>query len=173
MHKQLNYQRYLSVFKKKQHCDGFTLLEVLIAMLILAIGVLGVTALQYKALQYNQDAYYRTQVNTLASDMADRMRLNSDNASEYTTAITNYRVPTVAPTGCVQSGATATGKSNDVTCWQLQLFNTLAPRSRANISNIGDTYTISLEYVVRSIAHATDATDEDILSVPLEYKFRL
>lgn len=55
---------------------GVTLLEVLIAVLVLAVGLLGLAALQARALQENQGAYQRTQASILAYDMLDRMRAN-------------------------------------------------------------------------------------------------
>jgi type IV pilus assembly protein PilV len=55
---------------------GFTLIEVLVAVLVLAIGLLGLAALQVTGLRNNHSAYLRSQATTLALDMADRMRAN-------------------------------------------------------------------------------------------------
>lgn len=55
---------------------GFTLVEVLVAVLVLAIGLLGLAGLQVTGLRNNQSAYYRSQATQLAYDMADRMRAN-------------------------------------------------------------------------------------------------
>ncbi len=55
---------------------GFTLLEVLVAVFVLAIGLLGMAGLQVAGLRNNQSAYYRSQATQLAYDMADRMRAN-------------------------------------------------------------------------------------------------
>jgi type IV pilus assembly protein PilV len=73
---------------------GFTLLEVLIAVVVLSIGLLGLAGLQTTGLRNNQDAYARTQAATLANDMADRIRANMagfnagnyDNTAAYTTS---------------------------------------------------------------------------------------
>lgn len=56
--------------------SGFSLMEVLIAMLILSIGLLGLAALQATSLKTNQEAYQRTQATFLAYDMIDRIRAN-------------------------------------------------------------------------------------------------
>lgn len=56
--------------------SGFTLIEVLIAVIVLSIGLLGLASLQTTGLRNNQDAYARTVATTLANDMADRMRAN-------------------------------------------------------------------------------------------------
>jgi type IV pilus assembly protein PilV len=61
---------------KKNSASGFTLIEVLISVLVLAIGLLGMAALQMNGLRNNQSAYLRAQATQLAYDMADRMRTN-------------------------------------------------------------------------------------------------
>lgn len=61
---------------KGQAQRGFTLLEVLVAMAILAIGLLGLASLQTTAMQFTSSAYLRSQAANLAYDMADRMRVN-------------------------------------------------------------------------------------------------
>ena len=56
--------------------DGFTLLEVLIALVILSIGLLGIAALQGVGLRSSHGAYLTSQAGLLAYDMADRIRAN-------------------------------------------------------------------------------------------------
>jgi len=55
---------------------GTTLIEVLVALVVLSIGLLGMALLQVTSVQSNHSAYYRSQVSILASDLADRMRAN-------------------------------------------------------------------------------------------------
>ncbi len=55
---------------------GFTLIEVLIAVVILAGGLLGLAALQATTLRNNQSAYFRSLATQLAYDISDRMRSN-------------------------------------------------------------------------------------------------
>ncbi|HIZ51575.1 MAG TPA: type IV pilus modification protein PilV [Candidatus Pseudomonas excrementavium] len=62
---------------------GVSLLEVLVAVLVLAIGVLGAVSLQVNALRYNASAAHNTQASFLAYDMLDRMRANTANLSSY------------------------------------------------------------------------------------------
>ena len=56
---------------------GFTLIEVLSSMIILAIGLIGLASLQIIALRESQDAYTMQQAILLATDMQARMRSNS------------------------------------------------------------------------------------------------
>lgn len=55
---------------------GLTLIEVLIALLVLSIGLLGFAGLQASSMQFNHSAQMRTTATNLAYDMADRMRAN-------------------------------------------------------------------------------------------------
>ena len=59
---------------------GFTLIEALVALVVLSIGLLGVAALQLASLQANYGASQRTQATFLAQDIVDRMRANRDAA---------------------------------------------------------------------------------------------
>jgi type IV pilus assembly protein PilV len=56
--------------------SGFTLLEVLIALLVLSIGLLGLAALQTTGLRSNQMASMRTLATQFTYDITDRMRSN-------------------------------------------------------------------------------------------------
>ena len=55
---------------------GFSLLEVLISVAILAIGLLGIAALQVKAIEYNHGAQLRSIAVAQIDSMIDRMRAN-------------------------------------------------------------------------------------------------
>jgi type IV pilus assembly protein PilV len=55
---------------------GFTLVEVLVALVVLSIGLLGLAGLQSRGLQFNQGAVMRTQATQLIYDLSDRMRAN-------------------------------------------------------------------------------------------------
>jgi type IV pilus assembly protein PilV len=55
---------------------GFTLLEIMIAVLVLAVGLLGMAGLQATGIRNNLSAYQRSQANYLAYDIIDRMRVN-------------------------------------------------------------------------------------------------
>lgn len=62
---------------------GFALMEVVIAMFVLAIGILGAGALQTMSMQTTQGAYYRSQAMLIAADIVDRMRANRFAMSSY------------------------------------------------------------------------------------------
>jgi type IV pilus assembly protein PilV len=55
---------------------GFTLLEVLVAVVVLAIGILGLVGLQTSSLKQNQNAMARTVAVEYANSIMDKMRGN-------------------------------------------------------------------------------------------------
>jgi type IV pilus assembly protein PilV len=61
---------------KKNHTHGFTLLEVLVAVLVLSFGLLGIAGLLLASVQNNSVSTQRTAATFLAQDMADRIRSN-------------------------------------------------------------------------------------------------
>ena len=61
---------------KSNKQSGFSLLEVMIAVMVLAIGLLGMAAMQAVALSSNQEAQFRVQALAIAEDLSSRMRTN-------------------------------------------------------------------------------------------------
>ncbi len=59
-----------------QRAEGFTLLEVLIAMLVFAIGLLGVAGLQAAGMRFVQGSQFRGVALAQAESMVERMRAN-------------------------------------------------------------------------------------------------
>ena len=70
---------------------GFTLIEVLIAMIVLAVGLLGLAGLQATSLRNNQSAYNRIKATQLAYDIADRMRANYYRGQKDRQCLSYYR----------------------------------------------------------------------------------
>ena len=114
--------------KQKQNlaCNrsqGFTLIEVLVSMIILAVGLLGIAGLQAMGLRNNHSALLRSQATLCAYDMSDRMRTNSqgflsDNYDEpAATAVSNCETTT----GC----SPAQMATHDMSEWTNVLSNTL------------------------------------------------
>lgn len=63
--------------------SGFSLIEVLVAIVLLSIGMLGLSALQARAALMGIESYQRTQALLLAQDMLDRIRANKPDAGAY------------------------------------------------------------------------------------------
>lgn len=96
--------------------SGFTLLEVLVAMLVLAIGLLGLAGLMTSSMRNNLSASHRTQATWMAYDIIDRMRANRAGAvtGGYATAMgTAATCSTDIPTGTIPV--------QDIAAWKNQL----------------------------------------------------
>ena len=82
--------------------SGFTLIEVLVAVIVLSIGLVGVAGLQAVSLKNNQSAFMRSQATALAYDLADRMRANvpGANAGMYDPTAKAATASCKTATGC-------------------------------------------------------------------------
>ncbi|MCK9381152.1 MAG: type IV pilus modification protein PilV [Sulfuritalea sp.] len=96
---------------------GFSLLEVIITMAILAVGLLGLAGLQARALNAEADSFSRAQAMMLANEMADRMNSNLTEVKTSTAANTGYNqqssgsVPVVFGTGYSNDCITVTNNT--------------------------------------------------------------
>lgn len=88
---------------------GFTLIEVLIAFLLLAVGVLGLAGSQLSSLKYNQTSTFRTQATFLAYNIVDAMRANRSNVASYVGAVK----ATASPSTIAQTDLTYLRKALD------------------------------------------------------------
>lgn len=66
----------------RQHCEqGFTLLEVMVSLLIFAIGILGLLSAQSAAVKDASTARYRSMAAASAADLVDRMWISDRTAT--------------------------------------------------------------------------------------------
>jgi len=103
---------------------GFTMVEVLVALVVLAIGLLGIAGLLLTSLQSGRTATYRTQAVNLAADLADRIRMNRTATGGYGTLFDDavIMVPACDTTGgCSDAELAAT----DLSRWKATLAQLL------------------------------------------------
>lgn len=120
---------------------GFTLLEVLIAIVVLSIGLLGLAGLQSTGMRNNHDAYARTQGVALANDMADRIRANMtgfnagnyDNTAAFSASCENN-------TGCNPQAMA----QHDTFRWQQAL--TALPSGQGDVAVAGGLVTVTVRW---------------------------
>jgi type IV pilus assembly protein PilV len=143
--------------------QGFTLIEILIAVLVLSLGLLGLAGLQASSLRYNSAAAARGQATFMAYDIIDRMRANK------TAAIaggydTNYgTAPSSGGSDCQTAGAgcsAAAMADYDLNQWRCTLgkwtsnafCNTLGinrgllPDGDGAISRVGNVVTVRVRW---------------------------
>ncbi len=82
------FKRCVQRSTRRHDQAGFTLLEILITIIVIAIGLLGLFGLQAKAQKAEIESYGRTQALVLIQDIADRMNANRADAfsQAYVTA---------------------------------------------------------------------------------------
>ena len=81
------------------HQRGFTLIEVMVTIIILAFGLLGLAGMQARIHLLDRESYQRGQAVILMNDMLERIRANRAYAASY-----------------VQTGTVGTGDSQPTTC---------------------------------------------------------
>lgn len=124
-----------------QRVRGFTLLEVMVALLVLSIGLLGIASLQATTVRFNHGAFLRSQATNLAYDITDRMRANRDEALAGSYDVAAFSDP--APVCGAIAGATVAAL--DVSGWMSSLACAL-PAGNGRIVRNGQTVTIGITW---------------------------
>ena len=99
-----------------QTSKGFSLVEVLIALIVMSVGMLGIAGLYVQSMQAGRTSMLRHHAVNLASDIADRIRANP-------TAGAAYIASTGADNNCVAQGVDCSvGQmaAHDIFLWQQQ-----------------------------------------------------
>jgi type IV pilus assembly protein PilV len=111
---------------------GATLIEVLVAVVVLSVGLLGIAALQLKGLQSAHAAYQRTVATIIAHDAVERLWV----ARAAGAAI---------DAGAVQSGWLAHWRTSDITL----------PALDGTITRVGSSYRVAVTWADRRLDGAT------------------
>ncbi|WP_097305155.1 type IV pilus modification protein PilV [Pseudomonas chlororaphis] len=119
---------------------GMTLIEVLVAVLILGVGLLGAAAVQLNALRYTDSALMTSQASFIAYDMLDRIRANS--AADYSVA---------AP----DAGNFSVVRDQDLYDFKRNIESFGGPTAEGHISLKQGVFTISITWDDSRAAHAS------------------
>ena len=156
----------MSTMHPSRAIRGFTMVEALVALVVLAVGMLGIAGLYVTTLRSGSSAIFRMQAINLATDMADRIRSNrnanlfyndapADNNCFGTAAVDctpeqmaqsdlflwNAQLAQILPSGTgtvVAAGATAPYTYTITVSWFEQ-------GSDANVAASGQTYTMQIQ----------------------------
>jgi type IV pilus assembly protein PilV len=80
--------------KASPRARGFTLIEILVSLTLIAVGLLGLAQLILKGQQASFEAYQRQQAISLANDMLEKIKTNRARAADYAAA-----APVATPLG--------------------------------------------------------------------------
>jgi type IV pilus assembly protein PilV len=98
---------------------GITMVESLVALVVLSVGMLGIAGLYISSLKAGRSALVRTQAVNLATDIADRIRANRDGRESYDTSLYGG-APAIQ--GCLAANCTpATLAQDDLARWLVTL----------------------------------------------------
>ncbi len=133
---------------------GFTIVEAMVALLVLSVGMLGIAGLYVTTLRASGSALFRTHAVNFAADMADRIRANPTAGIAYGGAAADNNC--AADPGAAASNCSTTQlAADDVFRWQQQIAAILPDDGDVNtpqgtVTVVGanpSTYTITVSWV--------------------------
>lgn len=140
-----------------RHC-GFTLLEVLVTLFVIAIALLGTAGMQTYAMKVNQGGQLRTQAVVLGLDLLERIEANNEAA--IAGAYAANPLPTVAPVNCYASACSLTNlAAYDLA--QIGVKLAVLPNGTASVAITGAgpwIYTVQINWEERITRSARTAT---------------
>jgi len=134
-----------------KHNKGFSMIEILVALVILAIGLLGMATLMMNSLQTSQSAAMRSTATLATYDLAERMRSNADEDLLKTTIYSTGGVKDAAglaagaPEDCNNKSAEELALC-DRKNWAKALSDTL-PGARAIVKSEG---TVTIDGIIQN-----------------------
>lgn len=133
---------------------GFTMIEVLIAIVVMSIGLLGFALLQTMNVRFVQSANFRTQATNLSYELLDQIRINRINAGTYvgTYAATTEAADCVSPTGAEIT------KDAYMKDWRCRLGKALGDEASASVTRDGDEVTVDVSWGDERWLDAADTT---------------
>lgn len=153
------------MLNKAKRQAGTSLIEVLVTLVVLAIGVFGLAQLHANSIKSNQSAYYRSQATLLAYDIGERMRANrvaalkGDYAVDFPQSNSNNTV----------SGSRA---EQDKAEWLNQLAQTL-PEGTGKVSSDNGLMIIEVRWDDTRAELGSDSTQSDAAEQTFVYRTKI
>ena len=129
----------------RYHQAGFTLIEVMIALVIFTVALLGLAGLQAASLRDNQLAYLNTVAVQLARDMGERIRANPEAAAAGAYLVDNINGSAAAPSvDCYSGSCTAADiAATDAYEWLTTIEKRL-PTGKGRVTASGGLLTVTV-----------------------------
>ncbi len=125
---------------------GVSLIEVLVTVIVLAIGLLGLAGLQLNSLRFNYSAYQNSQATVMTNDILDRMRANMGAAQTGAYDIALGSMP--AASSCTGAGANCSSAGMagaDLFEWK-QALAAVLPSGDGSVVRNGDLFVITVRW---------------------------
>lgn len=143
--------------------SGFSLIEVLIALVVLAVGLLGLALLQTMNLRYTKSAEQRTKAINLASSILDTMRTNRSELVAY--VVDESAFDDVDPSGGCGRNANLNA-ANNLGRWMCEVKEALGPEAEGSITVAGSAVTVEISWAednLPSLAGGAEVVLETVL----------
>ena len=124
----------------RRQSAGFSLIEVMVAVLVLGVGLLGFALLQTMSVRFTQSANQRTQATNLAYDMLDQMRVNRLAAGQY---VGTYNAATNGA-GCVPGTNVSAAVFESV--WECRMGKALGADAAATVAFANGVATVAITW---------------------------
>jgi type IV pilus assembly protein PilV len=150
---------------------GVTLIEVLVAMVVMSFGMLGIAGLQVATAKFQQGSRVRGMLAPTLSDIANRIRSNSDEAGDNAATTGTYTssyalsdtwdtqqsaMPLTVLKECEKDGvscSTSERSSYDMVSWRMRA-NVALPQGAALLSgNRANGFQVTLMWLDKSLAN--------------------
>ena len=134
---------------KQKRQLGASMIEVMVALLILSIGLLGLAMLQGKTMRVNTNAMLRSQATLLANEIIESMRTNITGADNGLYVI-DFSSGKPSPCGsCTDSNGALTANKDLISWYDAQ--TQMLPSPTSTITFSGGKYTITMQWDERGI----------------------
>lgn len=143
----------INKYQAASPAGGFTLIEVVVAMSIFAIGILGLASLQATSLKTSAGTLARSQASSLANSIIDAMRAYD------LTQLTDYAHDFIDPPPVCQSELDLSGNTipeQDLGAWDNELACKL-PQGEGSIAVVGQIITVTIRWDAAREQTATEA----------------
>lgn len=159
-----------------QRMKGFGLVEVMVALLVIAVGVMGLMSLQTYTLREAKEAEYYNRANFMAKDMFERMRGNFAGVSSY--QVTQGSAVDTPGKNCEALAAGASCSATEMVNWDLYKwcesletafrFSTIDPDQTFNCSALPASIRLTTRTSTTSSINFTRVFAEVAILVPLD-----
>lgn len=121
-----------------QRQRGISLIESLIAIVVMALGILGILGVQMRTLADTQTGVRRAQAIRLIEDLSERMKVNPNALGNTNSYLLGWGATPTAPTDCKSAACTSQQLAQyDLVQWRQSAINQL-PNSDVSIFVVPD-----------------------------------
>jgi type IV pilus assembly protein PilV len=143
--------------RKHGRMSGISMVEALVALVIISVGMLGIAGLYLTSLQAGRSAALRVQAINLASDMADRVRANKRGRSFYQATATDKGESKDCKT---KTCTTEDIAKNDIYIWKRAISEALPANANGQLTftESGEPDVVEVKVVWREAGTDVDST---------------